>query len=459
MRDAALTTGLAMGLWVLATSTNGCAPADEAVPTVATDGAAAGAQEMPLPAVSLPDLSPLRASVQDWVRERYAALREIENAGATPAEVGDAHGALGVVLMATNYHDAATTCFRHAQALMPDDMRWPYYLGRIHNALGNATRAAEHFERALELEPTNVPALVSLGEAHLDRGRPEAAAPLFDQAVELASGSAAALAGVGRAAVASEDYLRATEYLERALAADPEASSLHFQLAMAYRAQGQLELAESHLQRRGEGRPALDDPLMEAVRQGPGGISVLLERGGEALSAGRLDEAATVFREAIEMNPDNPELGLWLATTLVAAGDEAGAAEELEATLRRSPEFPNAHFALGSILLSNGRYEDAAERFSAAVRFDAAYLEARIGLGHALRRGGRPEESLQHYEETVSTDPRLIDAWIGAAQALVQLERYEDAREWLDEALRLHPNSRELAAVAETVRAATGSGR
>jgi tetratricopeptide (TPR) repeat protein len=157
------------------------------------------------------------------------------------AELASAYGAFGLVLMATNYGDAANASLLHAQALAPDDMRWPYYLGQLHTLIGDGTRATEFFERAVDLQPTNVATLVSLGRAYLDQGRPEAAERLFDQALLLEPSSGAVLAGMGRAALAQRDYRGAAEHLERALAVEPRASSLRYPLAMAHRALGNVE--------------------------------------------------------------------------------------------------------------------------------------------------------------------------------------------------------------------------
>ena len=366
------------------------------------------------------------------------------------AELASAYGAFGLVLMATNYGDAANASLLHAQALAPDDMRWPYYLGQLHTLIGDGTRATEFFERAVDLQPTNVATLVSLGRAYLDQGRPEAAERLFDQALLLEPSSGAVLAGMGRAALAQRDYRGAVE---------PRASSLRYPLAMAHRALGNVETAERHLRLRGEGEPTLVDPLMLEFVDVLGGVVPLKRRGVDALNAGRLDAAAGAFRAAIALEPDNPELRQWLSTTLFTAGDIPGAVEQLEETLRRAPAFPNAHFGLGSILMSDGRYEEAVDRFSAAVAADSAYLEARVGLAQALRAAGRLEESLPHYKRAVSSDPRVVGAWVGGAVALVELERHDEARDWLARAMNLYPNRRDLAALAERVRADTTSGR
>ena len=460
MRGPVLGAGLTAGLWVVAALTTGCVRSDEAGSATSNDlSGQEVTQEQVLPTVSLPDLSVLEESVRDQVRERYASLQEIENTSTRRVELANAYGALGLILMATEYHDAATASYLNAQALAPDDMRWPYYLGQLHTMTGDLAQAAEFFGRAVELQANDVAALVWFGRTRLDQGRPEAAEPLFAHAVLLQPGSAAALAGLGRAALARRDYGGATEYLGRALALDPRASSLHYPLAMAYRALGRLETAGAHLQQRGDGEPTLRDPLMQEYHDVLHGAAAFEQRGTEALNEGRWAAAAEAFRKGLALEPDNPSLRVWLASVLVPQGDIRGAVEQLEETLRRSPEFAEAHYGLGSILLLNGRHQEAVEQFSAAVTLKPNYLEARIGLAETLRVTGRPEEALPHYERAVATDPRFVETWIAGADALIRLERYQAARAWLTEARSVHGARPELTQLEAAVSAAMEARR
>ena len=209
---------------------SGCAPADEATPTVASPGVIDAAAVPPL---VVPDLSELPEPVQAQVRERHDALQRAEDAGASAAARANAYGELGLILMATRFYDAAETAFGHAQALAPRQMRWPYYLAQLYRTTGDQPRAVERFERAVELDPTYLAALVRLGELYLDEGRAEEAEPLFEQALAVDPASAPALSGIGRAALARSDTARAIEHLERALAIGPPAWDIHYNLATA----------------------------------------------------------------------------------------------------------------------------------------------------------------------------------------------------------------------------------
>ena len=420
--------GLTALPWVLVILTGGCAPRHEVTPATPDESER---EASALRAVSLPDLSRLAESVQDQVRARHASLTEkLADRTTSPVELGTAYGDLGLILMATEHYEVATSCFLNAQALVPDAMRWPYYLGHLYKVTGAAARAAESFTRALELRPTDLATLVWLGEMYLDQDRPETAEPLFNRALSVDPRSAAALAGVGRAALARHDAARAADYLERALSVEPRASSLHYLVAMAYRALGDLEKADTHLQQRGGGQPTRPDPLMEeyaGLLRSPLAYEI---RGMRALEDGQVATAAAIFREGLELDPADPALRHRLGTVLAMAGDTRGAMEQFEETLLRTPEFAKAHFGLGMLLYLSDRHHEAAERFSAALTHQPNYLEARLGLAEALRVAGRLEESLPHYEHVAEIDPGFAEAWMARAMALIRLERYQEARVW-----------------------------
>ena len=432
----------------------GCRSKSELPPASDVNESPGPRSQPSLPPVVLPDLSQMDAPVQQQVREAYATLMtQKNNPRASPAELAAAYGELGKLLTAAAYADAAEPCYLNAQALAPNDMRWPYYLGHVYRTKGEAARAARSFERALQLQPTDVATLVWLGNVYLETGRPEAADPLFAQAVAIQPRSVAALFGQGRAALAARDYARAVGSLEQALSIDPRASIVHYPLALAYRGLGNSEKAASHVQQRGETEVGPTDPLMRDLGELLHSAVAYENRGVRALTGGDWTTAAASFRKALELSPNNPSLHHKLGTALSAAGDTRGAVQQFQEALRQRPDFPQAHYSLGVLLAAAGRFQEAAERFSAAVRHDPSYVEARLQLADALVRTARPDAALPQYALVLETDPRSAQARLGQALALVGLRRYEEARKRLTEGMALHPDRPEFVQMLERLQA------
>ena len=126
-----------------------------------------------LRSVVLPDLSRASESVARQLRDAHASLtRTLAEPGHTNAELARAYGQMGMLLMAAEYRDEAAGCFLEAQALAPDDIRWPYYLGHLYKARGETVPSSAAFEQALRLQPSDPPTLVWLANAYLDQGKP-----------------------------------------------------------------------------------------------------------------------------------------------------------------------------------------------------------------------------------------------------------------------------------------------
>jgi len=391
--------------------------------------------------VALPDLSRASGSVARQLRDAHASLtRTLGEPSRTNAELAGQYGHMGMLLMAAEYRDEAAACFIDAQALAPDEIRWPYYLGHLYKARGETVKSTAAFEHALRLQPADVPTLVWLADAYLDQGRPEAAEPLLNRVRAQQPRSAVALFGLGRAALARSDYAGAVQHLEQALSLAPQAAVIHYPLAMAYRGAGDMDRAEAHMRQRRPGDLRPPDPMMlelESVLESAVAYEV---RGAKALDERDWKTAAAAFRKGIELAPDEPSLHHKLGTALFMSGDARGASEQFEAALRLSPAFAKAHYSLGIIMGASGHPQQAIEHLSAAVRNDPTYVEARLRLGDVLRRSGRAAESLPLYEQAARLDPRAADAPLGYALALVALRRYQDARARLIEGMTAYPD-------------------
>jgi tetratricopeptide (TPR) repeat protein len=384
--------------------------------------------------VSLPDISSAANPVQKQIRERYASLQAaIERANTPAGELAIAYGDLGKLLVATEYFDVAEACLANARALAPGELRWPYFLAQARRLLNEPAAAAGFFEQALALAPSDVPSLVWLADMHLALDRPEEAVPLLTRAQSLDSKSGAVLFGLGRAALARRDYARAVEYLERARIAGPQATLIHYPLALAYRGVGNRAKAEEHLRLRGDVDLPPVDPLLGELAGQLQNASAYEVQGSQAIDEKRWADAVTSLRKASELAPDNAFTRLNLGTSLYMTGDAAGALEAFRAAVRLSPGLSKAHFGIGVLMSEARRDQDAIDAFSRAVQADAGNAEARLSLADVLRRTGRVQESLHHYAGVITIDPSLSQASFGYAMALVRLRRYAEARDRLSE--------------------------
>ncbi len=380
-----------------------------------------------------PDLSGLEGAVA-------AQISEMRSLAAAQDSDPRAWGDLGQAYLAYGFNDPAADCFAKASGLDPRDFRWPYLLGAARQAAGDLDGAADGFSQALKLAPHSgetAAGWVHLGEVRLLQGRLDDAEAALRKALQVPGTSAAAHSFLGQTALARRDFKAAAEHLEAALAAVPEASRLHYPLALAYRGLNDRAKAEEHLARAGQVGLKAPDPLLDGVASLRVGERVALMRGRVAAQAGRHADAAQEFRKALAAAPDSVEARVNLGSVLALAGDRDGAAAQFRDALRLDPANVTAHFNLGSLLPP----VEARPHLEAVVAARPDDAEARRLLARALREGGHLPEAMEHYGKAIALAPADETARLGEAETLVRLGRYAEARRRLEEDLTQIPTS------------------
>jgi tetratricopeptide (TPR) repeat protein len=414
----------------------------------------AGACGVRLLTVEMPDLSRSDPPVQAQIREAFTALEAARAAGGDDG-LRRAYGELGMVLHAAEYWSAAEAAYLNAQALAPDDRRWPYFLGHVFRETGATDRSLESFERARALQPSNVPGIVWLARTYLTLGRPSDAEAVLQQVDASGEAPAAVLAALGEAALAADDATRAAAHFEQALAAEPRALKVHGPLAAAYRMLGDLARAETHARRWKDVDVPLADPLMEELATLLRSAVSYELRGVRAFDEQKWDEAARIFREGLELTAHDTPIGRSLRHKLGLAfylgGDARRGIEQFEEAVRLAPSSGHdepagrAHYSLGIIMGASGRDDRAVGLLRRAIEYDETSVAAHLALGDALRRLRRDEEALVPYKRAVEIDQQAAAGRLGHALALIRLRRHAEARAWLEEAVRAQPDQPELA--------------
>ena len=393
--------------------------------------------------VMMPDFASMTGPVAQQMRTYRTAVRvRLETAATQPDALGGAYGRLGMLLLAATYVDAAEASLRNAQRLLPDDVRWPYYLGRVHEANGALEASAASYRRAVELRPNDLAARVVLANVLFTGGDLEGADQMYSQALERHPDAPAAQVGLGRVALARRQYADAVARFEQGLAAAPWANAVHYPLALALRGLGETERAETHLRLQGDVEIVPPDPLRQELDELLESANAYNIRGGRALDAGNYRAAADLFRRGLDLDPDDPSLRQRLGVALFQSGDVAGAVEAFERVVRTTPGHTEAQFSLAVVLADQGRYREAIEHFSTVLEHDPAYIQARVQLAEALARAGRPDEAVSHYDRALALDPSRQEAAYGAAMAYVRMERYDAALERLERGLDANPENR-----------------
>jgi tetratricopeptide (TPR) repeat protein len=392
-----------------------------------------------------PNTDNMEPSVQQQLREARNILnRTLAKPGASPTEMSDAYGMMGKLYHAYDLQDAAISCYADAQALDPSRFEWQYYLGAIYYAKADVQHAATYFAYALKIKPDDVPTLLHLAQAELDLNQTQQAQTLFQKTLTLDKSSSPAMVGLGKIALAARQYSAAVEHFKAALATDPEATSIEYLLAMAYRGLGDITHAQEHMLKRGSKEPRSPDPLIDGLADLKTGIGALWVRGNSEINSGHVHEAVKDFHQMVDLNPQDPTARMYLGMALTLAEDRHGAIEQYQAALQLAPANAGVNYNLGLLLAETGSEDQAIEHLRQAVKSNPQMTEANFQLANVLMRRGRYAEAATEYSITISMQPRKSFARLMEAMALIRTRHFVEARAKLEQGVAVLPGDADL---------------
>ncbi len=289
-----------------------------------------------LDAVPAPRLEDLEPAVADQLRDALAAFTATAaRTGLSRPALAQAYGELARVFHAYEFFDAAEPAYANAVRLASAAGPWLHLWGYLLQQTGRLEAAADRLYAAVRARPDDRAAIVRLGDVYVGLGRLRDAREQFEQVSS--TFPAAASNGLGEVALREGHYREAIEHFEAALGRMPQATAVHYSLAMAYRGLGRLDEARAHLERRGPGVVIVADPLVDDLRTLVRGERLLVIHGRRAYEAGQFQEAAALLRRAVEAAPDSVPARLTLGLSLAQLGDGDGALVHLRAAFARAP--------------------------------------------------------------------------------------------------------------------------
>jgi len=182
-----------------------------------------------------------------WMTRAYneLALNAFDQLGPLPPSA-ELHELKAHIYNSQKKYSEAASEWQKALQLSPNDTQVKKELA-ISLKLGeNYSQALPLFQELLQQQPNSAELSYLLGDTLLDLQRPVEAIPLLKQAATRDPKSLAVHKALARSQLATGKTLEAIPHLKVALASD-EDGTLHYQLAQAYRATGQIELANKML--------------------------------------------------------------------------------------------------------------------------------------------------------------------------------------------------------------------
>jgi Tfp pilus assembly protein PilF len=186
--------------------------------------------------------------------------------------------------------------------------------------------------------------LKSIGENYLAAGNPAMALRYLKAAEARRPKDVQLLYEIAMAYNARGFRQEAKEYLQKALAIQPDYAEASNALGAFLAEEGRFEEARRAFEK------ALNNPYYETPQLAAYNLGTLFYR------MGNYQEAAKYYRQAIGFDPNYASAHLELARTLEALGDNEGAFNEYREALQYNPQLVQANFGYGRLLFQKGDY-------------------------------------------------------------------------------------------------------
>jgi len=193
----------------------------------------------------------------------------------------------------------------------------------------------------------------------------------------------------------------AREQFEKALALGAVEPQIRFEYAKVLRTLGETQFAAEQLKLYQKERKAALDRTIAANK---------MAQADKELAQGDPKKAASLYRDAAEVQPDNAMLSYKLSVALDRAGDTAGERDALQKAVQIDPGMAIAHHQLGYLASTTGDFATAEEQFREAVKAAPGYTDAWISLAATLGMESRFSEAQQAVQKALEIDPHNTNA-------------------------------------------------
>jgi len=181
------------------------------------------------------------------------------------------------------------------------------------------------------------------------------------------------------------------------------------------------------------GRPASSDNRAAALLQ----TAVVHQQ------AGRLNEAAAIYRQILATTPAHFDAKHLLGVVALQAGRLDEARMLITEAVELNPKFAAAHNNLGNVYLRQGSHDDAQAAFRRAVQLDPKFGDANFNLATELRRRGKLDEAATHFRRAVATNAKSLNAHTSLGATLLDMGDARGAVRAFETAVKLKPDHAE----------------
>ncbi len=316
--------------------------------------------------------------------------------------------------------------------------------------------------QGLSIAKQHLPSLVELCKLELETKHYDSAALLVDRILGIDEDHPSGLSFKAKLNRLNNNPVEAVNTLEYAAGLYPRSANIRLELGLAYLATNQTNKAISSLR------------TARLLGSEPSEINILIA--GANFAQEDFTEATVEIREFLGRNPEDTNMWLFLAETLIQKGSLDQAIDIYRDLISKGTEVPSLLYKMGLVQLQEKQLEEAHQSFYQSYkRSDSTFLPAceqlvRIELvrnrtnqalalldaheerneitskstflrGLATLQSGQAEQAQKLFKQAIELDPENAAPYFSLAEIATQQKRFDDAISHIHSYLSLEPQN------------------
>jgi tetratricopeptide (TPR) repeat protein len=268
-------------------------------------------------------------------------------------------------------------------------------------------------------------------EAHA-KGNLSSAIEYYRKAINLDPRMADAYLNLGAALIAQNSYSQAIEALTKATELNPTSSKAQELLAEANKADKSGKYEEAlKFHQEGKVREAIS-LYEEALEANPDNPEILINMGAAYQTDQQYDKALQKYEEALALDPNSPIIYYYMGTTYHAQGNNNLAVQNYEKAIEKEPDNQQYQEALKNLqesevddLLSKAldayntkAFDKATEYLNQALKLDESNAQAYYYMGIVMEARKDSNAAIRSYQRATQLDPDMDTAYYALGIAL-----------------------------------------
>ena len=261
---------------------------------------------------------------------------------------------------------------------------------------GNLLLAAEKFNEAVIVYPTNATAWYGLGVVQANRGMTNEAIDAFENSHSISPGHGATAANLA-VLLESSNPKRASKMARMAVKIVGDVDEL-------VRISRLFDHTEAQEEVMLEAAPVEEEVFIQSIPSTT--LNDLIDTAREMLRNGEPADALELVKPRLQTDgSDDPMLWSICGTCLSMVGNEVEAIQAMEYSISIGEDTAKTHYNLAQLLRRNGRKVDAMQSLANALLSDSEHVNSLIALGEMRLEAGNSDEAISIWNRALGFDP------------------------------------------------------